>query len=235
MKKAFSLAALAAIVFMPSAALCTAKQVWFSQGATIHASERLRFGLSNTIYVEHGEHFCDEEAGYFRWTFLDRWAAGAGASCSQDRVERESVNEDGLPVVRHHWDWSGRPTEHLALDWSASAGDWRFLDSNRIYLYFRENERDWAVYRNIATVTAPPVPRLPWTPRPYFTQFIYFTGRDGYDGSDRFCEFRWISGMSVRPLERLSLAAYWQYRDIETTPGEWTQVHIAGFSAHLLF
>lgn len=235
MKKDLYLAALAALILIPSAALCMAKQVWLSQGVSVRASEKFRLGFSNTMYIEHGEYFSDEEAGYFRWTLSDRWAVGGGASYSQDRVKRESLNEDGLPVSRHHWDWSGRPTEHVALDWSASAGNWKFLDSNRIYLYFREGERDWAVYRNIATVTAPPVPRLPWTPRPYFTQFIYFSGRDGYNGTDRFCEFRWISGVAVLPLERLSLAAYWQYRDIETEPGEWTQFHIAGFSARLMF
>lgn len=211
------------------------EQVWLSQGVTVLVTDSARFTLSNTMYLEHGEYFCDEEAFSARWKLSERWAVGGGASYSQDRVERVRGEPPDDVYIRHHWDWSGRPTEHLALDWSYPVGDWIFMDSHRIYMYFREDERDWAVYRNIATVTAPPVPHLPWSPRPYFTQFIYFSGRDCYDGHDRFSQFRSVIGMSVTPLEHLSLSAYWQYRDIETPSCDWVQFRIVGFYAKLVF
>ena len=223
----------------------SAEQLWLSQGIGFHATDALRFNFSNTVYIEHGRTFADEEAGSLRWAFAEHWAAGGGASISQDRVdtrrtdpeETSSESEDDAPKPsgHRHWDCSGRPTEHLALDWSHEAGGWNFLDSNRLYFYFREGERDWTVYRNIATVTAPPVPDIPWKPRPYLTQFVYVTDRDGYGGSDRFSQFRWVAGLRARPYEHLSLAVYWQYRDIETTPGDWTSFRIAGLSANLLF
>jgi hypothetical protein len=138
-------------------------------------------------------------------------------------------------VTRHHWDWSGRPTEYLALDWRGKAGDWRLFDSNRVYMYFREARRDWATYRNIATVTAPALPALPWEPRPYLTQQIYFTDKDGYDGLDRFSQFRWAPGLRLKPVECLFVSLYWQYRDIETKPGVWKSSRVAGLSASLVF
>lgn len=226
---------------------CAAEQLWLTQGVGVQTSDAVRFAFSNTVYVEHGHAFSDEEAGSFRWAFAEHWAVGGGASVSQNRVETRGADpeesasggEDGSFGTEsgghRHWDCGGRPTEHLALDWSREAGGWNFLDSNRLYFHFRPGERDWIVYRNIATVTAPPVPDIPWKPRPYLTQFVYVTDRDGYGGADRFSEFRWVAGLSARPAEHLSLAAYWQYRDIESPPGDWTSIRIAGLSAQLLF
>lgn len=90
-------------------------------------------------------------------------------------------------------------------------------------------------YRNIFTVTAPAIPSAPWKPRPYLTQQIYFTGREGYGGLDRFSQFRTTAGLRLRPFECLALSAYWQYRDIESRSGDWTQRRIVGMSATLLF
>ena len=222
-----------------AAAAAKGEQLWLSQGASVHATDALRFTLSNTMYTEHGEHFANEIAPSFRFRFSPNWSAGGGMTFAQNRVEREvpvdGAGEDAAPIVRHHWDWSGRPSEHVALDWSAKAGGWSVLDSNRVYLYFREGERDWAVYRNIFTVTAPPLPGIPWTPRPYFTQQLYFSGRHCYAGLDRFSQFRTIVGLRARPLDHLQLSGYWQFRDIENTSRHWNQVRIVGFSANLLF
>ena len=148
---------------------------------------------------------------------------------------REIPGDDGETVVRHHWALGPRPSENVALEWTGACGGWNFFDSNRIYMYFRKNERDWVVYRNIFTVTAPAIPGAPCKPRPYLTQQIYFTGREGYDGLDRFCQFRTTAGLRLRPFDCLFLAAYWQYRDIERKTGDWYQVRVAGLSATVLF
>lgn len=238
---------LLAPVMLALAAPCAAEQIWLSQGVSAQATDSLRFTFSNTAYIEHREHFSNEEAGSFRWTFAEHWAAGAGASISQDHVETGTANleeapsddEDdssAIPSGGHRrWDCSGRPTEHVALDWFHEVGGWHFLNSNRLYFYFREGERDWAVYRNIATVTAPAIPNIPWSPRLYLTQFIYVTDRDGYSGLDRINQFRWVAGLRVLPCEHFALTAYWQFRDIETSPDEWIRIRIVGLSANLLF
>ncbi len=204
-----------------------AEQVWLTQGVSAHATDSLQASFFNTIYMEHGEPFYNEVSTSVRWTFATNWSVGCGMTFPQSRQE----DEDG----RHHWDLSNRPSENVALDWTKRYGSWNFFDSNRVYLYFRKDERDWAVYRNIFTITAPAIPGAPWNSRPYLTQQVYFTGRRGYDGLDRFSQFRTTAGLRLRPLEFLSLSAYWQYRDIESKNGNWNQVRIVGLSATLLF
>ena len=212
-----------------------AEQLWLTQGALVKATDSLRLSLYNTIYMEHGEQFSNEVSPGFRWSFATNWSAGAGMTFAQNRRSREEVTDNGETIVHHHWAMGPRPSENFALEWTGKYGDWNFFDSNRIYMYFRKEERDWVVYRNIFSVTAPAIPHAPSNPRPYLTQYIYFTGRDGYDGLDRFYQFRTSAGLRLRPLERLSLSAYWQYRDIERKTGDWYQVRVVGLSATLLF
>ena len=212
-----------------------AEQFWLTQGALFNATDSLRLSLYNTVYMEHGEQFSNEVAPGFRWQFAKNWSAGAGMTFTQNRRKSEEVTDDGETVIHHHWAMGSRPSENVALDWTGKCGNWNFFDSNRIYMYFRKDERDWAVYRNIFTVTAPAIPSAPCNPRPYLMQQVYFTGRDGYDGLDRFSQFRTTAGLRLRPLECLSLAAYWQYRDIEQKTGDWYQVRIVGVSATMMF
>ena len=159
------------------ATAASAEQVWLGRSVSVQATKSLKLSLSNTTYIEHEKHFANEEAANFRWTFAPGWAVGAGITFGQDRIE-------------HHWDWSNRPTEHVAVDWRGEFGGWSLFDSNRFDLKFREGERDWVVYRQIATVTAPPVPRVPWTPRPYLSQQIYVSSRECFSGHDRFIQDR---------------------------------------------
>ena len=212
-----------------------AEQLWLTQGALVKATDSLRLSLYNTIYMEHGEQFSNEVSPGFRWAFATNWSVGAGMTFAQNRRSREEVTDDGETVIHHHWAMGPRPSENIALEWTGRYGGWNFFDSNRIYMYFRKEERDWVVYRNIFSVTAPAIPNAPCNPRPYLTQHIYFTGRDGYDGLDRFSQFRTTAGLRLRPFDCLILAAYWQYRDIERKTGEWYQARVAGLSATLLF
>ena len=199
-----------------------AEQVWLGRSISVQATESLKLSLSNTTYIEHEKHFANEEAASFRWTFAPGWSAGAGITFGQDRIE-------------HHWVWSNRPTEHVAVDWRGDFGGWSLFDSNRFDLKFRKGERDWVVYRQIATVTAPVVPHIPWTPRPYLSQQIYVSSRECFSGLDRFSQFRWSVGVRLTPTEPLHVSAYWQYRDIEQPEGNWTSFRIAGLSAALVF
>ena len=212
-----------------------AEQIWLTQGALFHATDTLRLSLYNTIYLEHGEQFYNEVSPAFRWAFAPNWSAGAGMTFPQSRRTSEVVTDDGETVIHHHWAMGPRPSENVALEWTGKYGGWNFFDANSIYMYFRKDERDWIVYRNLFTVTAPAIPAVPCKPRPYLTQYVYFTGRDGYDGLDRFYQFRTTAGLRLRPLEILSLSAYWQYRDIERKTGDWYQVRAVGLSATLLF
>lgn len=204
------------------ASAASTEQVWLGQSVSVPATESLRLSLSNTTYIEHGEHFANEEAANFRWTFVPSWAVGAGITFGQDRIE-------------HRWDWANRPTEHVAVDWRGEVGGWSLFDSNRFDLKFREGERDWVVYRQIATVTAPAVTCLPWTPSPYLSQQIYVSSRECFSGHDRFSQFRWSLGVRLTPVEPLHVSAYWQYRDIKEPEGGWTSFRIAGLSAALVF
>lgn len=211
----------AAILFVAARPL-QAEQLWLSQSVSVHASPSLRLILSNTSYLEHGHHFANEEASSFRMGISSNWSAGAGITWGQDKVDR-------------HWERSSRPTEHVSFDWHDDFGRWSVFDAQRFDLKFREGERDWVVYRNIGSLTAPIVPGLPWNPRPYLTQQIYFSTRECFAGHDRFCQFRWGAGIRLLPLEHLYLSAYWQYRDIERTDGAWRQSRVAGLSASLVF
>ena len=215
-KATMAMALLAAALALP----VRAEQLWLSQSLAVQAAERLRLNFSNTIYTEHERHFANEEAMSFRFRFAESWSAGSGITWGQDKIEK-------------HWERSGRPTEHVSFDWSGECAGWALFNANRFDLKFREDERDWVVYRNIGSVTAPPIPRLPWSPRPYLTQQIYLSSRECYTGPDRFCQFRWGGGMRLFPLEHLTLAAYWQFRDIERPDGEWEQFRVAGISAAL--
>lgn len=225
-----------------SASTALPEQLWLSQGATGQVSESLRLGLHNTSYFEHEEHICNEEAATLRLAMTDRWGATATITFSQDRVEEEigaeggEDNGDGLARrLRKTWDFGTRPTESISFDWNRGLGGWCVMDVNRFDFKFREGERDWAVYRNISTLTAPPLPGFPWSPRPYAKQQIYFTGRQGWNGLHRFCEFRWVVGLAVRPVECLGLSCYWQYRTRETLPHEWEQFRIVGIGTSLTF
>lgn len=238
-KKRLFAAALAA-----AAAAARAEQAWFSQIVSAEAAPKLRVTLSNTVYTEHGEHFANEEGANFRYSFAPGWSAGAGVCYGQDRVLR-GADADGADApadaktgpdgARHHWVFHHRPTEHVSVDWRGSFGGWDLADANRFDLYFRKGERDWPLYRNIASLFAPAVQSLPWEPRPYLTQQIYFTGREGLSGPDRFCQFRWGAGLRVRPAENLFVSAYWQYRDIESDDGRWNSFRVAGLSTSLTF
>lgn len=197
------------------------EQLWLGQSVSVPAAENLRLTFSNTIYTEHEKHFANEEAVSFRYSFSQCWSAGGGITWGQDKVEK-------------HWVESGRPTEHVSLDWLGCYGDWAFFNAQRFDLYFREGERDWLLYRNIGSVTAPPVVRIPWTPRPYLTQQIYFSGRECFTGTDRFNQFRWGCGVRLNPCDGFYLSLYWQYRDIERSDGEWDQFRVAGISAALV-
>lgn len=197
-----------------------AEQLWLSQNLIAHAADDLTLGFFNTVYTEHGKHFANEEAMNFRYSFAPDWSAGAGITWGQDKLEK-------------HWVRSGRPTENVSLDWCHDFGGWTVFNAQRFDLYFREKERDWPLYRNIGSVTAPPLPRLPWSPRPYVTQQIYFSGRECFTGMDRFCQFRWGAGMRMNPCGPFFLSVYWQYRDIERPDGEWDQFRVAGISATL--
>lgn len=66
-------------------------------------------------------------------------------------------------------------------------------------------------------------------------QQVYFTGREGYSGWGRFCQFRWFAGLRLRPTETLSLSAAWQVRRIEATPDEWHSIRVVGLSANVIF
>ena len=241
-------AAVAALV--ASASATRAEQVWFTQGVSVSAAERLRLNFSNTCYTEHGEHFANEEAANFRWRFADGWSIGPGVTFSQDHVVKgkpplsnaddeenggEGEVEEEAGGGRHHWRFSKRPTENLAVVWLGSSGGWDFSVTSRFDFYFREGMRDWIQYRNIAGVTAPAVAGIPWSPRPYIAQQVYFTGRDGYSGWERFSQFRWFAGLRLRPSETLFLSAAWQYRQIETAPDDWLSVRVVGISANLVF
>lgn len=235
LNKLFTHALCAICISILSSSPAHAEQIWLTQGVSAHATDSLRLSLYNTIYMEHGEQFSNEVSPSFRWTFAANWSVGAGMTFAQSRRTSKIVTDDGEAIIHHHWAMGPRPSENVALEWTGRYGGWNFFDSNRIYMYFRKEERDWIVYRNIFTVTAPAIPSAPCNPRPYLTQQVYFTGRDGYTGLDRFSQFRTTAGLRLRPLECLSLAAYWQYRDIERKTGEWYQVRVAGLSATLLF
>ncbi len=204
-----------------------AEKVWLTQGVSARATESFRCSFFNTLYLQHDGAYYNEDSSSFRWTFATNWAVGAGITFAQSHRE----NEDG----HRYWDVSNRPSENIAFDWTGKYGDWNFFDSNRVYTYFRKGERDWLVYRNLFTVTAPAIPDAPWKSRPYLTQQAYFTGRESYNGLDRFSQFHTTLGLRLRPLECLSLAAYWQYRDIERKTGDWYQVRVVGLSATVLF
>ena len=214
---------------------CPAEQLWLGRSMSVHATEALRITISNTAYIEHEKHFANEEAASFRWRFADNWSAGAGITFSQDRGDSAPTDPDSPASHRHGWNWSARPTEHISFDWLATYGDWTLSNAQRFDLKFREGERDWVVYRNIGSVTAPPIPRLPWSPRPFLTQQIYISSRECFTGLDRFSQFRWGAGIRLAPLENLRVSAYWQYRDIEQPAGDWTSFRIAGLSAALVF
>lgn len=212
-----------------------AEQVWFGQSVSLPASENLRLAFSNTTYTEHGDHFANEEAASFRWSFGPNWSAGAGITFGQDRVDRVAEADGDAGGRDRRWVWSSRPTEHVSLDWSRDYGGWTFFNAQRLDLYFRKAERDWPLYRNIGSITAPPVPGLPWRPRPYLTEQIYFSGRECFTGLDRFNQVRLGAGVRIHPHENLMLSAYWQYRDIEQKDGAWEQFRVAGLSAALVF
>lgn len=224
--------ALAAAIAAVSA---RAEQLWLSQSVSLPATEAMRLAFSNTTYTEHEEHFANEEAASFRYALAPCWSAGGGITFGQDRVERIAEESGDREKTRKRWVWSSRPSENVSLDWCGTYGGWTIFDAQRFDLYFRKGERDWPLYRNIGSVTAPPVPGLPWKPRPYVTQQIYFTAREGYGGLDRFCQFRWGVGVRTAPIENLSLSAYWQYRDIEEKAGEWVSYRVVGLSAALSF
>lgn len=206
--------------FFLFAASCAAEQAWFGQAVAVRPAEGLRLNFSNTTYTEHEKHFANEEAASFRQTLTEGWSAGAGITWGQDKI-------DGT------WHGSGRPTEHVSFDWTGAFGGWTVFDAQRFDLKFREGERDWVVYRNIGSVTAPPLPDLPWSPRPYATEQFYVSSRECYAGHDRFCQLRLGGGVRLHPDERLSLSVYWQYRDIERPDGSWDQFRVAGISALL--
>ena len=227
---------LVAVALAVSAMTTRGEQVWFTQGVSVPVVEGLRSNFSNTCYTEHGKHFANEEALNFRWRFADSWSIGPGVTFSQDHVMTDaSGGEEEMRGGRHRWRCSKRPTENLSVVWTGGAGEFDFSLTSRFDFYFREGERDWVQYRNIASVTVPPVPGMPWTPRPYAMQQVYFTGREGYDGLGRFCQFRWFAGLRLRPTETLSLSAAWQYRQIETSPDEWHSFRVVGISAKLIF
>lgn len=230
----FAIAAATLLLFPRPAA---AEQVWLGQSVSLPATEALRLSFSNTSYTEHGKHFANEEAASFRHALAPEsgWSAGAGITFGQDRVELVAENPGGGPKSRKRWVWSSRPTEHVSLDWTGGCGGWTFFHACHFDLYFRKGERDWPLYRDIATVTAPPVPGLPWLPRPYFTEQIYFSGRECFAGPDRFNQFRVGAGFRLRPHEHMALSLYWQYRDIEQADREWESFRVAGVSAALLF
>ncbi len=235
LNKLFTHALCAICISILSSSPAHAEQIWLTQGVSAHATDSLRLSLYNTIYMEHGEQFSNEVSPGFRWMFATNWSVGAGMTFAQNRKSCEEVTDDGETVIHHHWAMGPRPSENVALEWTGRYGGWNFFDSNRIYMYFRKDERDWVVYRNIFSVTAPAIPSAPCNPRPYLTQYIYFTGRDGYHGLDRFSQFRTTAGLRLRPFDCLILAAYWQYRDIEQKTGDWYQSRVAGLSATLLF
>ena len=205
----------------------SAEQLWLGQGVSVRATESLRLGLHNTIYIVHGKHCYNEEVPSIRWAFSSNWTAVAGMTFAQTLAQTEGG--------RQHWIVADRATEHFSLDWHGRCGGWHFNDANCIYMYFREGERDWPVYRNVATVTAPKIPLMPCNPRPYLSQQVYLTGREKYSGLDRFSQFNTTVGMGMRPFECLNIAAYWQYRNRELQDGDWMQTRVAGLSATLLF
>ena len=198
------------------------EQLWLSQSVSFPVADSLRLYFSNTDYTEHARHYANEEAVGARWAFSTLWSLSSGITWSQGKTEKT-------------WHKSARPTENVSLNLKVDSDGWTFYDANRFDLKFREGERDWVVYRNIGSVTAPPLPRLPWSPRPYLTQQIYLSSRECFTGLDRFCQFRWGSGIRLSPMEKLTLYAYWQYRDIEKTDGDWYQQRLVGLSASLAF
>lgn len=223
LNKLFAYGLCALLVALPA----HAEKLWLTQGVSARATESLRCSFFNTLYIEHDGPYYNEESASFRWTFATNWSVGAGITFAQSHLEKEDGHD--------YWDFSKRPSKNIALDWTGKCGGWNFFDSNRVYTYFRKGERDWLVYRNLFTITAPAIPGAPWKSRPYLTQQAYFTGRESYNGLDRFSQFHTTVGLRLRPLECLSLAAYWQYRDIERKTGDWYQVRVAGLSATLLF
>lgn len=204
------------------AASAFAEQLWLSQSASFHPVDSLRLNFSNTTYCEHGKHFANEEAVSFRQTVSEHWSAGAGITWGQDKIEK-------------HWERSDRPTEHVSFDWLHDFGDWTVFDAQRFDLMFREGERNWVIYRNIGTLFAPTIPNIPWSPRPYLTQQIYFSTRECFTGFDRFSQYRAGPGVRLNPANHFFLSTYWQYRDIELPDGEWVQFRIIGISAALAF
>lgn len=218
-----------------AAPIAGAEQVWLGQSVSLPATENVRLTFSNTTYTEHGDHFANEEAASFRWRFAPNWSAGAGITFGQDRVDRVAEADGDADGGGKRWVWSSRPTEHVSLDWSGTYGGWTFFNAQHLDLYFRKDERDWPLYRNIGSLTAPPVPGLPWRPRPYLTEQIYFSGRECFTGFDRFNQVRLGAGVRLHPCENLMLSAYWQYRDIEQLDGAWEQFRVAGISAALVF
>ena len=212
-------------------------QVWYGQSISLPASETLRLRFSNTDYVEGGKHFANEEAASFRWNFSPSWDAGAGVTFSQTLIDDGVVPDDegSSSSGRRHWDVSDRPSEHFAVDWRSDFGRWTLADTSRFDLKFRKGERDWTVYRQIATVTAPALPHLPWMPRPYLSQQIYVSGRQCFTGLDRFSQFRWTLGLRMAPSDMLRLSVYCQYRDIERPNGQWDSFRIVGLTANLVF
>ncbi len=205
-------------LFRPAAA----EQLWLTQSVSYSVTNTFRVNFSNTAYTEHERHFSNEEAVSFRCPVATGWSAGGGITWSQDKAEKT-------------WRKSGRPTENVSIDYFTLRGGWSLYDANRLDLKFREGERDWVVYRNIGSLTAPPVLRRPWSPRPYLTEQFYFSARECFTGLDRFCQFRFGGGVRLNPAERFFLSVYWQYRDIERVDGDWFQQRVAGVSASLVF
>ncbi len=199
-----------------------AEQVWYGQSAAVQATDALRLLFSNTTYTEHGDHFANEEAVSFRHRVSEHWLVGAGITWGQNKIGKT-------------WHHADRPTEHVSFDGIWTLGGWTVFDAQHFNLYFREGERDWVLYRNIGSLTAPPVPEVPWMPRPYLSEQIYLASRECFTGFDRFCQLRLGGGVRLQPAENLTMFVYWQYRDIERPDGEWKQFRIAGMSLALAF
>ena len=54
-----------------------AEQLWLTQGVSAHATESLRLSFFNTVYLEHGKQFSNEESLSFRLALTTNWSAGA--------------------------------------------------------------------------------------------------------------------------------------------------------------
>ena len=186
---------------------------------------QIEYGICDWLdFTAEQENWYDTDRFYLEETILlmrfkvcDWFSIAAG-----DRF----VDERQIFEGKRQWRYENRPTVDLLFKYAYEGFtlDWR----NRYECRDKEGaDREWLRFRNRLRLRTP-WKWTEWKVSPYVSSETYYEDRHGLDKNKRFNQLRSFVGVSMKPMDHVTLSLFYLLMHKQSADHGWQPIHVPG-------